>query len=99
MNWAAVRFPGAGRLRRRVAASCARASSEFGGYGSRFGDWVERGAEARPATVDLIEPRVVAYLDQAAALGRRWGLLLGTAFGLGIGVPLVLVALLWTVTR
>lgn len=98
MRWELLRFPGRESLSRRVAAACGP-GSQFSTLRTRFGDWWEEGAQAPPTYVTEVEAKVAQYLAQAARVGRRWGIMIGTACGLTGGLVAGVASWLWMVLR
>lgn len=88
---------GRGRsLRAQVRTACGPAD-QFATLGYRFGDWVELGPSAPPATVTEVEQHVAGYLDLARRTGRRWGIRVGIGAGIAGGTAIGALAWLWTV--
>ncbi len=50
--------------------------------GHQFGDWLERGQHANPATAVQVETVLARYLAEAAGVGQLWGGVIGVAAGL-----------------
>jgi hypothetical protein len=98
VDWEDARFPGSGGLRRRVEAVCGPAAG-LKDLGHRFGDWIEYGRGAPPATVDVVEKRIAEYLNQATGVGHRWGKTVGFGLGIAIGFVLLVGVGVWAVFR
>ncbi|WP_426504806.1 hypothetical protein ACPPVO_45210 [Dactylosporangium sp. McL0621] len=97
MELANLPFPGREHLRRRVSRACGP-ESELTGLGHRFGDWLNAGAAAPPATVEAVEGRLTDYLEAAGAAGREWGVRAGLLAGLAVlGALFVVLLLAWAV--
>ncbi|MFI6227921.1 hypothetical protein ACIBCR_11470 [Micromonospora echinospora] len=86
-------FPG---LRRRVRERFGDAEP-LRELGHQFGDWLERGQHATPATVDRVQTALTDYLDDAATLGRWWGAGAGVVGGLALAALVSVVAWIWQV--
>lgn len=87
-----TRIPGQRSLDRHVIDSCGP-GTRFAELGHHFGDWIQEGHNAPPATIVEVEPRVAWYLGQAAAAGRRWGLRVGVTVGVVAGLFLLCIGL------
>lgn len=98
MDWENARFPGAGGLRQRVQATY-NPATVFRDLGHQFGDWIEYGRGAPPATVEAVEQRIAGYLSQAAKVGRRWGIVRGFGLGFVVGFLILVGAGIWVVIR
>lgn len=75
----------------RVLQRCG-SGSQFDRLSYAFGDWLEFGRGAPRATVELVEPALAAYLDQAARVGRIYGSLRGAVLGVVVSVPIAGIA-------
>ncbi|WP_432989149.1 hypothetical protein [Dactylosporangium sp. CA-233914] len=77
------------RLQWRVEAACGPAE-KFGRIEQQFAAWLESGTYVSPAVVKGVEPYLARYIQDAVAVGRRWGrtagLLLGLLLGIAAGV-------------
>lgn len=65
--------------------------------GHQFGDWLERGQHASPATVTRVETALARYLADAATVGRWWGTVVGVVGGLLAALVISGVAWIWQV--
>lgn len=61
--------------------SGARAGDKLVKLGHRFGDWLDNGPNASPATVQAVESIMEDALREAARTGRLWGILEGILLG------------------
>jgi hypothetical protein len=94
-----INIPGQRMLHRRVTDVCGPGTS-FERLGHQFGDWIALGDGAPEATVGEVEQHVADYLDAAASVGRRWGIVAGILVGLGAGTLIGIATWLFlTVTR
>ncbi|WP_306215699.1 hypothetical protein [Actinoplanes sp. RD1] len=79
------------RLRHRVSAGCGDPAALFAPYGHTFGGWLDAGAGPDRPDYAEVETAVAAYLDSAAAVGRRLGVRAGVAAGAAGALVAVLV--------
>ncbi|GAB3853689.1 hypothetical protein ACFPIJ_61860 [Dactylosporangium cerinum] len=80
------------RLHRQVASACGPAT-QFSRIEWQLAEWISSGGYASPATRDIVEPYLAGYLQQAAAVGRRWGTFAGVGGGVVLGLVLFLIVL------
>ena len=86
-------FPGLrGRIRDRFGGA-----KPLRDLGHHFGDWLERGQHANPATVARVETTLARYLSEAANVGRLWGAAVGAVGGLGLAMLIAIAAWAWQV--
>ncbi|SCL34520.1 hypothetical protein GA0074692_3852 [Micromonospora pallida] len=86
-------FPGLrGRIRDRFGGA-----GPLRALGHQFGDWLERGQHANPATVVRVETALARYLADAANVGRWWGAAAGVVGGLGAALVVTVAAWIWQV--